>query len=487
MRSKIKYLLLLLLSVVLCSCGLNPREKKESPAQVKTDETDPVETDEADPVETNKTDSVETAIFKNSEATAKKNRLENDFIRVWESTGDYEWRMENLDGTERQRLTAKTALGKDVNNVLWLTNDWIYYVSCDDSYSNDFAIVRVPFHYDTKPVYDTEKKEVLAELESEYMSTSACMVTDSYMLYIDDDEDMDSVVYQYDFDTKENKVLFKSSATMICLDTASLMPLTMENTFFLLIADDTEAAGLYRISFDTMEKESIYTSEVKDRIMSNMAVIDEHSLYFLTPDKDSEENHAIMKYDGDNGSVSCILNHQEFEKIIDETELLADVEAPYDCDISDIYLGCDRLYITVFTEWVTMKTAKEKPHKGKTEELEYEREILLWSELEDLSQWTMEEKLQNYVLEHSTPMVYNDFDQVYYNTSFTAEKDAEILINALYMDKVFFTIIKNTNEKDVVKDTADIERTYMVYDIKSGEFEETDSDDYRGSWGRMEE
>lgn len=480
MRNKIKYLLLLL-SAVLCSCGLNPSEKQDTQVQIETDETDSTETDE--------TESAETAIFKNSETTIKKNRLENDFIRIWlsEEESDYEededgaWMQENLDGTGRQLLSAKNALGESVEEIFWLDNNWIYYNSLDEDYED--VLVRVPFHYDNKPVYDTENAEVLVK---NFLEIASCMVTDSCMIYIDNDV-LDNKVYKYDFNTKEKTVLLKADTVWILIDQTSLMPLTTDHSFFLLTSGmaDADTDQLYRVSLDTMEKELIYTANPGSEkgSISNLAVLNDHSLYFQAPDENNAKEPAIMTYDGESGAVTCVLNHQEFKKIVEETKLLADVETPYVCDIFSIYLGCDRLYIHVYAHWTTEKSADEEPHKGETEELSYDREILLWSGLDDLKHWSMEEKLQNYVLEHSTPMVTSNYDYAYFNTNFTSENDAEANIYTLYIDKVLFTIVKDINGKNVEKEGFwDIDQTYMLYDIKSGEFEEIGSDDYRIAW-----
>lgn len=483
------WLLLIILLGVLCIYSVNRRGQNKHQEQEELRGIHPVDA----------------PVFKNGETTAKENRLENDYIRIWSIPEDYEWMQENADGTGKKPLDIEFDEIEEFN-ILWLDNDWLYYYTNDGL--DNAVIGRIPFQYDKHPVFDEKNKEILVEASSSvYVSDSACLVTDSYLLYIDDEEDDsgNNVVYQYDLRSKQNTVLYENAYFEIMVDEVTQMPLTMDNTFFLrqdvpnresffFWREAPRSNNIYRVSFDTLEKVKIYSEDdyVKKPIfyptgtyeffVPYSAVSNNTNLYFLAPyhGDDDQEDYAIMEYDGQRGKVSCVLDNDSLKKAIKNLRFLNGVEDDWSCAIEAIYMRYDRMYIHVSAWWSSVKPAVAELHKGDTEKIEHYRDAWLWSELQDLNHWTEEEKLQDYVIQNSIPYVYNkDYDK-YFNGNYTYEEDAYVNYITMHMDKVIFAIPKNI---DVETNGFDADKlTYMTYDIQTGEFEEIPEDDYRLGW-----
>ncbi|MCH5267410.1 MAG: hypothetical protein J1E62_03610 [Lachnospiraceae bacterium] len=454
MKKKSMLILSLLGLLVLSGCG----SKSEAPYDVSV-------------VSTGSAISAST-VFKNSETSAKENRFENDYIRIWNNgTG---WVQESVDGTGMEKLS----IGESDFDALWLTNDWMYYMVHHDDYSGE--ICRIPFHYNGVSVFDTKNKEILVKMK--YIISITCdefMITDSNMIYVKDNlKDDDSVVYQYDFETKKSTQIKKECNFSFVLDQATLLPLTMGNTFFTYEYDESDPEGkdcLYRVSFDTLEKKKIYSGDLclSDGDMASACIAD-NALYFLAYTYYGK--NGMMKYDGDKDEVTCVLDSKALGIIIRETNII-DEKCDDDGYITSICIWNDRIYMGVYASWLSEEVAEGGSHKGDVITIEHRRELLLSSKLDNLAKWSLEDKLHNYIIQNSIQTVYSitDLKNITYNVR---AEDAVFDLVTMYNNKVFFRIYNDSLD----------ETSFYIYDIESGEIDEVSNcnADYRYGWYKWE-
>ena len=456
MKQKIIFIMCVVFLAGLCSCGVNSNENSQTPEEVSEIVTG----------------SAITAIFKNSESTVKKARLENDYVRIWEkNVPSGKWVQENLDGTNRITIDLKE---EDID-ILWLTNDWLYYTIYYAKKDNDVenvvgnsAVYRVPLIQDAVPMYDLKNKEALVQTENFVASPTEFMVTDSYMFYTDISKDGDNITYQYDFETKKSVAVLENEYYNILIDEVTQMPLTIGNTLFAY--RDTSVfhndLRIYRISMDDpLEKKSIYSEKSGDeRGCSPAAFVMNNCLYFVNMDCNS-----IMKYDGDSEEVTCVVDDNTLQNIVEELKLIDGDGYNVERNIKAIHVWDNKLYINLDIEWLSKEIAVDGEYKGQKIKVEHYRDLLLFSDSEDLEQWTMEERLQDYVTQNSMHLIYSEADSNGYIKSSNTQ-DSVVTIWMLFENKVFFEILQNEKY------------TVMIYDVETGEVERMNSDDYRFSW-----
>lgn len=448
MKSKIQWILLLFVSLTLCSCGGLPSSEQSELQHQKKQQAVNATVD---------------AIFKNSETSVKENRLENDFVRVWPKDIPFDtshiWMQENLDGTGKKELDIE-----NMSCVLWLTNDWIYY-SCGEKDDNQ-SVYRVPIDHKEEVTYDISGKELLFEVKTDGENIQdTFLVTDTYIFYSQYDEDSEiSTYYRYDMETRKSTEAFTLEADGVGLEAELIqnectnLPVILEASFFL-----SSDVGIYRVYFDTLETKKICAGKELD--IRNM-VEHEGAVYFCAKMDGKKDGiasveyscHSILKYDAKNEEITCVLTDSELKNVLEQIENEADIElVGGNCyyNINAPYTYKDRLYIQIHTE------AGAKAHTQTSG-----KNVLLSAPFTNLDQWEIENVLAKYCLEQG--MGDESLDA----------KGA--MIEEVCEGKVLFTIVTGVEEslspyQSLVRD----QDFHAIYDIDTGEIEKLEDGDYR--------
>ena len=435
MRKIINGILSLLLLITLCSCGTPPSEQST----------------------TQDVDTASNAIFKNSETSAKENRLNNDFIRIWpegsSSVDSPVWMQENLDGTGRKSINIE-----GLSYVLWVTNDWLYY-SVSDDHQN---IYRVPVEHKEEVTYDTARKEPLFAGLTDGKLREMFFVTDDFIFYSQFDEESELSYYsRYDLETGKNTKVFtlKSedySDGRIMQNECSNLPITLEDSFFLSSSD-----GIYRVSFDTLEPKKICTG--KELFNNGNMVEHDGSVYFcgnkIAGEKKGvvqveDSSTTILKYDGKSEEITTVLSDSDLKKVLEQIDKTNDINLiEKNCyyNINALYTYKDRLYIQIHTQ---AGARAHTPSSGKN--------VLLSAPFSSPDQWELERGLTEYCL---TQGMGNPL----------GGKGSSV-IQGIYNGKVLFTV---TTEADDLS-LQPTEGYCALYDIDTGKVEKLDEGDYRG-------
>lgn len=409
MKQKIIFILPVLVLIICCGCYFY-FGTGDKPSKAPSTENIPLEIPSDEPFSTI------SAIFKNSRTSEKKNRLENDYIRLWKretwKVSDM-WLQENLDGTAKTELRSLWGNENTLWNhsdILWLTNDWIYFYYMQ--YNNkrredDYIVCRLPVeNNDGVTTYQTEANEIL--FSAKYFSRRDFLVTDSYIFYGDFlsgalvDESI--CYYRYDFKTKKSEQLFRmdfvedtSQRSGIYNETPTNLPVTLNNAFFIVAT-----GGLYMVPFDTLEPVKIYSGKITngkylyidDSSIShetdNLLVAYENDLYF------TGTGTEIMKYDGDSGEVSCVLSKEQLWGALDEMKL-------WDEDTSSgIYSVIEGFRIQDGRLYINATGYGEKMSLDNRGVYSTDREVLLSANVSNLNAWKLEDALADYILDNAT-------------------------------------------------------------------------------------
>ena len=427
--------------------------------------------------------------FKNDEGSVKKSRLENDYIRVWnirvwnkKNTKKHsKWMQENLNGTGRKEIPFAP------KEVLWITNDWIYYYEIEANTNRGgkkYIICRVPVKNDNGVIYETEKREIL--LQVKFFLKTEFIVTDSDIIYgvsLSKALVGESITYyRYDMESKESVRIFNLGLSAdlsdspyepmgIYYDIPSYLPIILNNSFFV-----SGSEGLFRVPFDTFTAEKIYSGKT---LNSCIMPVDDAGLYFshetdtlMAVDGSilyfTATGREILKYDGSSNHVSCVLPEKALRTIFENLKLWDDnpLYIPHGV-IEGFRILNDRLYINVLGVW-------DKVPADDTDYYTAEREVLLSADLSDLRKWKLEETLSDYILNTASCNYINEnadknLEQESTDTlsricRIYALNDGEMLISCYLREK---------------SDWSDGVEKNVIYDIGTGEFLPIEQDDPR--------
>lgn len=459
-KRKQKGFLVCVLCYLLCCCGCQTEKgnvTEEGTMLLPKDTTIPV-----------------SAAFQNSESTAKARRFENDFVRIWRSEPNiyYDengtvdspctWQ-ENLDGTGREMIDQEEG-----SYLLWLTDDWCYYSVHDDKKDRDI-LYRATVDNENVPIFNMEQAEQLFSVKN--LCRLDFVVTDHCILYSEYDEEYGTanVFYQYDFKTKEITRAFalkKGAEVRVMQKFASYVPVTLENTFFVL----ENSRNLYRVSFDTWKKKKIYSG----KLTNHDFMVEYNGAVYFVPGKDQ-----ILKYDGSSGEISCVLDQETFQNILEKMNLWEENGIDKDGEMGALYTFQDRLYMVVDLSWYQKERVSDGPAKGKVVKCEHSRQILISTELTDLGQWELEKKLMDYISEHAAQ------DLCWRNASEkTALYRVEQLAHIYFIDRGVVLFDINTDAPAVRLEEVFFDM--MSYDMTSGEIKKLDDMDYRNLYTRWD-
>lgn len=315
MRFKVQWMIVSVFALAaLCGCGQSPSKQSVIQHEERM-QSAPAPVD---------------AIFKNSETSVKKNRLENDFIRVWPDktrSGESQvWMQENPDGTGKKTIGLE-----HVSCVLWLTNDWIYY-SCERNDNHD--VYRVPIGHKEEVSYDISGQERLFEMQTDGEDIQdTFFVTDTYIFYSQFDENSEiSTYYRYDMETGKSTEVFTLEAgdegieAEMIQNKCTNLPVMLENSFFL--SNDT---GIWRVYFDTLEKKRICVGAELD--IEDMAG-HEGAVYFcgeIDGERDGVakvkySGNCLLKYDGKKEEITPVLTDRELKNVLEQIQTAAGIE-----------------------------------------------------------------------------------------------------------------------------------------------------------------
>lgn len=447
MKSKIKRIVLVFVMAALCGCGASQSRQSEIQHADRMQSAPPAVD----------------AVFKNSEASAKENRLENDFIRVWAENLRFDessvWMQENLDGTEKKTMDIE-----HVSCVLWLTNDWVYY-SCEEN--GHQSVYRVPAVHKEGAAYDISGRERLFEVKTDGEDIrDAFFVTDTYIFYSRFDEDSEmSTYYRYDMEAGTSTEAFTLEADDAGVEAEMIqnectnLPVMLENSFFL--SSDT---GIWRVYFDTLEKKRICAG--KELVIGDMAE-HEGAVYFcgtIDGGKDGVakvgySGQSLLKYDGKSEEITSVLTDRELKNVLEQVQNTAGTELiDENCyyTINAPYTYKNRLYIQVHTE-AGAKAYTQKSGKN----------VLLSASFDNLGQWEIETALTGYCLEQGMG------DEA-------RGVNGASVIEEVCDGKVLFSVTTGVEEPaSPFLSSVKFQGYYAVYNIDTGEIEKLADGDHR--------
>lgn len=458
MRGKIQWIVSLFLLMTLCSCGIGLSGEENIHVQEAEQE------QEADPMEK--------AVFKNSESTVKEKRFENDYIRIWqrddyikEIDSEAMWIRENLDGTGRKAIEIENLI-----DLLWLTNDWLYYITSTDGYEKGY-VCRAPLTEGQEFSYDAKQSEVLWEIEdfgTGFDYHANFFVTDYYIFY-GLYQDNAVVFYRYDIESGKSFKTFwiEHDIGVIILDSVTNLPVILDDTFF--IGDED---GIYRVSFRTLQPQPIYSGEYFSSDITPMVECG-GSVYFCTEVGVDEKTltNELLRFDGERGEVSTILDKQALIKMLDEMQLRDEGAKEQEEFIDQLYTYQEKLYMLVTLNWVSPPVKiLEGPLKGEKESMFCNREVLLSADLSDLTHWELVQPLEDYILENAAPNAYvTSGKQQVYKADVKSTVDTISDIETMDEGIVYFYMQTKEDGKEV----------WNAYHIDTGEIRQIDRED---SW-----
>lgn len=454
--------LLVLMSALLCSCGVNSTKDN------KTLEKD---------VEV-ATGSAVTAVFKNSETTVKKEAFANDHFRIFRSdTEDDECvsMMENLD------RTGRTQVDVEIWDALWLTNDWLYYYDYTEGYDpSDDNVYRVPLDYTKEPVYDLKNKEKLFQ-SSGVVGGDSFFVTDAAVFCIKiskfdysngsmkyKDGLVSSAVYRYDLQSGETIKLLEVEEVADCCfltDITTDMPILCGEYFFL------EANGkIYRVSVDTLDVKEVYQfDDVGYNILDSC--VNGNMVYFIS-------SAGILKYSPDMETVVNVLDNTALKNKLDDMELCDENASEISYSLDAISVWNDKIYLNVEVEWSSMETIAEGKEKGKKTWVYFYRDVLLSAPLDNLNQWKLEDTLVDYLRDNAPKAFFYDTIRI---LPAKLEKKDTIAINAhiiyIHDNEVLFYISNAKNCSD-----EDAEFQLGIYSLDTEDITLLEKSDWRYDW-----
>lgn len=379
--------------VLMCGCGINTdNEKEKTTVAVKAE------------------DPAASAVFKNSDTTVKESRYENDFTRT-SSKSDEDcsevWEYTNRTDGKDSRKADKGYFNDFIptlENVMWITNDWLYYSDEDDE-----GIYRVPILYEDEILrLDVDKKEFLFSAPGNGY-TYQFMVTDSYILGLSEEEDSwNDVWVRYDLKTKElAKVDVPETINNVpCyleVQESTGLPVILKDSFFTSFESGSGENILYRVSLDTLKGK---------RICNNYSEFSEAPLAVHGSDLYIIDDTGILKYTGDTGELTRILERDTVLGQFDEMRIIPENVQKKSVSVDGIYSLQNKLFAEIRVKWYqeeckgkgsdyktwnqNVQDAKNAT-KGKMVECVYEESVLISADYSDFNKWERETKLYEYM------------------------------------------------------------------------------------------
>lgn len=461
-RPNWKILLPLLALALLCSCGDDGKTKKEQTSNKKKVE-----------------DPVASAVFKNSKNTVKESWYENDFTHIaleHVEDGDYGeemWMYENRKDSKGSQKDYKGSFDDFIpalDNVMWITNDWLYYSDYEDE-----SVYRVPILYDAGEFQlDVDKKELLFPA-SAGGNHDQFMVTDSYILAVSTQEGtLEDVWVRYDFETKEAVKVdlpetVNDEPANLEIDDSTGLPIIINNSFFTSFddGDDYENDILCQVSLDTLKGERICSDFTWGS--DNSLLVHESGLYFIN-------SSGIVKY---NGEITDVFVCSTMKDKLEEMEIIPDGTSMKSVSVGSIYSRKDRLY-AVLTVECRQKEPKRKGYDYKTwdqnvedikkatgaEQIDcvYGKGVVISADYSDFTKWEQETKLSEYIQEHGAYEM--DWEEQDYESDKLFYFDQPFHVKKITDDELYFEYVDAEKYKHL-KEYESVE-TAAVYRFSDG-------------------
>lgn len=483
MKYKAWIFLQLLVMVICCSCGPTAMQTESAGDLPEGDAM--AATDYAMAATESAMTATKSAVFMNSGTSVKETRLANDFIRVWEHESG--WMQENLDGRNRRKIDRiLEPEGKEsFDDVEWLTNDWIYYITYwEDDGMDCERIYRAPVEYDTgEAVINESKREKLFQGDC----VENFMVTASYIFYSALGTKGEEYYYRYDLETGKKEKVFsfqlysepenypKSLEVIYQYDSISCradLPVVTEESFFLIERKGKEEQqSLYRVSLETLERRKI--ADVPSNPGMQFALEQDGTIYFwqeVAMENGEGENikyaGSLWQYDEEQDEIIPVLDREDLQKIVLSLNLWEEDAKEIWGDINRMYIDDSKMYLQVNLYWYQEELAEDGMLEGEMIERGYSRGVLLSADFPDLGDWKLEKGLADYFLEHMEHRKRNGEWGGY--ISYSCQE--EVLIEEVKDGQVLFAYdYRNDGDR----------RSIALYDLATGEVQQLPETDYR--------
>ncbi len=443
-------LLSVLLLLPLCGCG-KQAARPEPPEDIS-----------ASPAAT----ATESSVFMNGEDSIKTEPLANDTVRIDDlDTEEGNWIQENLDGSGRKILP----FSEDDHEAFWLTNDWFYYAEYDEESSE--TTFRAPVVY--------QKEDVVIQKEKkEKLFSSNCfldfILTDSYIFYVDQDGEGNSLIHYYDLKTKEDRKLsgipenVESTAEELQIlpisNLESFLPAVVDRCFFV-VYEMPEKTVIYRVSIETQKATEVYAEDREEDvdIEERSAAICEGRLYFIELryhyEKEASQmiEYRILTYDREQDKIASIpvVDNPSFQEYVQSLSLPGKGIKNCSGDLTGFYAAGKHFYLSAEISWKGEEQAESGPMKGDAVNVSHTETILIRADTpDDLSGWKIEDGLSDYLQQEAASESWEKSDDS--DASYRYNDQKIISIQAVKDNKVFFQY-----------ESGGGQILYAVYDLES--------------------
>lgn len=265
----------------------------------------------------------------------------------------------------------KYSMDMDIYELQWVTNEWLYYTTYDETGKE--WLYRVPVERSVKMGRPQKnKKEKLCKAQD----LDVTYATEDYLVVIRcGDTKYDYELCRFDLDTRRQTVLLghkEAGGVPDILDDRD-GPVWINGN---LIVEG--AKKLFLLNPDTGESEEIYSWHIGDEDDGIYAYKQiGSSLYFLLGDN-------LYQYDGITGKVTLLVRKAVFREAVEK----ATGKKLQDVGIETLFAEKDSLYFMIETEWEERKAGKRT---------EFDKQELFRAPVRDPQSLRREDELMDYL------------------------------------------------------------------------------------------
>lgn len=281
------------------------------------------------------------------------------------------------------KKTKVREIKMEIDQVEWVTNDWLYYRTYEDGSLGNSILWRMP-------IQKTENGDRLLTGEKEKLLEGLDLwidyATDSYLIlgHYTDDSGQETEIYKYDLRTKKKKVLMKGKGDPGALELkghymdGQKVSAGQNYSFMIdgeLIMESWDA--LYRLNPETEKVTAIFSKPKKSGCITYAFYQGE--FYF-------ECDNALYYYNRDTRKPECCISKK---KMMETVGKLKSAEIK-DLRLYEMVLYKDKMYLPFEVQW-----KKKDPDTGK--ETIYERDELYYVKMGQSDTLHCEDKLIDYL------------------------------------------------------------------------------------------
>lgn len=317
-------------------------------------------------------------------------------------------------GLKSKKIVKKIGI-KDINEVVWVTNEWVYYTKDN---GNAASLWRIP-------IKKTEKADKLKVSEKEKLISMDDIgvyvyISDSYIIFLGREKgNKIASLFKYEINDKKYTKLFNMDMEYGNILYGEDYPFIIDGMLF--IYDD---CNVYKLNPDTGESKKIYQSLSKDNeldfgLYDN--IISGDCLYF------KDDGNNLYRYNVNADKAKCIISSDSFEKAMEKLNLCGKKSTEVHYYLNSFYIYNGKMYFVADAFW------DETDNKifGKSVLVEYEYgHVLLSAPLDDIFKIQCVEDVRNFFDGNTKWDTYEE-EQRYYSHK---DMDIDFLDGKIVLD-----------------------------------------------------